>query len=159
VRICVYVHIRTIVFLTGGKLTMFKLCNYGKGVVSFLELFYCLWSLFCCWWILVELLGLRVFILLFMLYFLFMNRIGMSVILWYWSLVDMNEGCCWCDLSSVGTLTYINSLEYVCWAHFTTDYTYAIYIGNLFFWWGSIGLHVSWHHIIMLHTKINFENR
>jgi hypothetical protein len=44
----------------------------------------------------------------------------MSVVLRYWSLVDMSEGCCWCDPSSVGTLTCINSLEYVCWARFAT---------------------------------------
>jgi hypothetical protein len=33
------------------------------------------------------------FISLFMPYFLFMNRIGTSVVLRYWSLVDMSEGC------------------------------------------------------------------
>jgi hypothetical protein len=33
VRIRVYAHIRTLVVLTGGKLTTFKLCNYGKGMV------------------------------------------------------------------------------------------------------------------------------
>jgi hypothetical protein len=30
-RIHIYAHIRTIVVLTGGKLTVFKLCNYDKG--------------------------------------------------------------------------------------------------------------------------------
>jgi hypothetical protein len=37
---------------------------------------------------------MRMFILLFMTYFLLMDRIGMSVVLRYWSLVDMSEGCC-----------------------------------------------------------------
>jgi hypothetical protein len=32
-RIHLDAHIRTIVVLTGGKLTVFKLCNYGKGMV------------------------------------------------------------------------------------------------------------------------------
>jgi hypothetical protein len=34
-RIHLDAHIRTIVVLTGGKLTVFKLCNYGKryGVI------------------------------------------------------------------------------------------------------------------------------
>jgi hypothetical protein len=32
-------HIRTIVVLTGGKLIVFKLCNYDKGMVWFLRLF------------------------------------------------------------------------------------------------------------------------
>jgi hypothetical protein len=40
VRIRLDTHIRTIVFLTGGKLTMFKLCNYGKGTMWFLGLFW-----------------------------------------------------------------------------------------------------------------------
>jgi hypothetical protein len=31
VRIHIYAHIRTIVVLLGGKLTLFKLCSYGKG--------------------------------------------------------------------------------------------------------------------------------
>jgi hypothetical protein len=31
VRIHIYAHMRTIVVLTGGKLTVFKLCNYGNG--------------------------------------------------------------------------------------------------------------------------------
>jgi hypothetical protein len=101
-------------------------------ILDCFELFCCLWRLFYYWWILVELLVLRVFILLFMPYFLFMNKIGMSVVLRYWSLVDISKGCCWCDPSSTGTLTRIDLLEYVCWARFATDYTYAIYIGNLF---------------------------
>jgi hypothetical protein len=76
-----------------GKLTLFKLYNYGimqakVTHVIFLDcfrLFCCLWSLFCCWWIFVELLELWVFILLFMPYFCFMLSIGMSGVLRYWS--------------------------------------------------------------------------
>jgi hypothetical protein len=45
-------HIRTIVVLTGGKLIVFKLCNYGKKVWcdfwDCFELFCCVWNLFCC---------------------------------------------------------------------------------------------------------------
>jgi hypothetical protein len=67
-------HIRTIVVLTGGKLIVFKLCNYVKKVWcdfwDCFELFCCLWNLFCCWWVLVELLGPRAFIFLMMPYFL-----------------------------------------------------------------------------------------
>jgi hypothetical protein len=33
VRIHIDAHIRTIVVLIGGKLIVFKLCNYGKGMV------------------------------------------------------------------------------------------------------------------------------
>jgi hypothetical protein len=40
VRIRLDVHIRNIVVLTGGKLTVFKLCNYGKCMVWFLGLFW-----------------------------------------------------------------------------------------------------------------------
>jgi hypothetical protein len=62
----------------------------------------------------------------------------------YWSFVDMSgyfgTDPLWtwvkdydcCDPSSAGTLTRVNSLEYVCWACFATNYTYAIYIGNIF---------------------------
>jgi hypothetical protein len=44
-------HIRTIVVLTCGKLTVFKLRNYDKNVWcdfwKCFELFCCLWKLFC----------------------------------------------------------------------------------------------------------------
>jgi hypothetical protein len=55
-----------------------------------------------------------VLILLFMPYFLFMNRIGMSVVLRYLSMVDMVKVADCCDPSSVGILTCVNSLEYIC---------------------------------------------
>jgi hypothetical protein len=33
VRVLLDSHIRTIVLLTGGKITVFKLCNYDKGMM------------------------------------------------------------------------------------------------------------------------------
>jgi hypothetical protein len=137
-RIHIYAHIRIVVVLTSGKRTMFKLCNYDKDMVWFLGLF---WIILLFMKLILLLVNfsrtIRTASIYFVVYalFLFMDRIGMSVVPRYWSLVDMSEGCCWCHPSSVGTLTRVNSLEYVCWSRFATDYTYVIYIGNLF--WGE----------------------
>jgi hypothetical protein len=113
------------------------------------KLFCCLWSLFYCWWISVELLGLWVFILLFMPYFFFMNRIGMSVVLWYWSLVNMSEGCCWGDPCYAGILTHVDSLEYVCWSRLPLVLRTPYILTTFSFGEERIGLHVgmaSYHH-------------
>jgi heme exporter protein D len=76
----------------------------------------------------------------------------MSVILRYWSLVDMSECCCWCDPSSAGTLTHVNPLEYVCWARFATDCTYAIYIWQSFLLVRTVRSYVN---VIKLPNPIN----
>jgi hypothetical protein len=79
----------------------------------------------------------------------------MSVVLRYWSLVDMSEGCYWCDPSFVGTLTHVILLEYVCWAHFAIDYTYAIYIGSLFL---LVRMYrTACCHVIIFHTKMSLK--
>jgi hypothetical protein len=130
VRIRIYAYISIVVVLTSGEWTVFKLCNYGKDMVWFFGLFQIILLFMKLILLLVNfsrtIRTASVYFIVYVLFF-FMDRIGMSVVLRYWSLVDMSEGCYWCHPSSVGTLTHVNSLEYICWACFATDYIRHIY--------------------------------
>jgi hypothetical protein len=136
--------------LLGGKLTMFAFCNYRFVLAKVSRvilrlLFYCLWCLFWLFVTFIEILGLRVFILLFMIYFIVCARsLGASVGMWVlvryghewahecWSFMGMCEGWWLLDPSSVGTLTFIKMIETFVESTFITECVWPVVASYIF---------------------------